>query len=293
MVNKLHSIYAQIALSSWNIGVHTVCSLLLLNIYRKNDGPGVQQLYLLNLSAVELIKNLFFLVFCVSIVVEFQLPHTIMWLCYSCIDLIFILVMTIITADRLIASLLNLQYAGTFTPFRAKITIFCAWFVSFILTPSMFGILYAAHGFTALDDAVSYTHKFIFPTLYVLYIVFASITYLIMFMIFVRSRRRSSYAQQSAFQLFTHSKFYVALLLIASFLLFSVIPMLIKSGMRLKIIAQNQNVDNVMNICFYISDTADGIIYILFYPPVRNILRKVLCKFCDTPLQEQGSTVAA
>ena len=266
-----------VALAVLNISVHTICTSLLCLIYRKGNGSKTQQLYMLNLSLLELMKNIFFFVWNLTAAVGFELPATIMWLSYLCIFAVNISSMSLLTGDRLAASWLNVRYNNICTVFRVKVAILCTWVVCLVVVPSVFSVLYAVYGICVLDRIMKYTHKFAFPVIYILFFIFASITYAALFVFFVNSRNRSSSTHLSVLHLFRNSKFYVALLLISSFLVLSVLPQLVKSAMVLKILAFDETLKWTANVAFYLSDTADGVIYFLFYAPVRKLILKFLC----------------
>ena len=116
-----------------------------------------------------------------------------------------------------------------------------------------------------------------------LYFLFATISYTVMFMIFVRSRRQLSSSsqegstQRSLFYWFKHSKFYIAIIIISSFLLCSVIPSIIVSYIFFVFKGSASSFDvelvlNVSNIAMYLSDTIDAFIYFLMYAPIRRLL---------------------
>ena len=276
MSNNNYIVHMHVALSGLNIGLHTICSTLLCHIYRTSDGSKTQQLYLLNLSMMELLENIFFFVWNLTYAVGVVSYGSVMWLLYLSILLVNISAMFLITADRLVASWLILRYNYICTVFRVKVAILCTWVFCLIVVPSVFGALYFAYGLSVLDEAELYAHRIIFPVTYFSFFVFASSAYTIMFVIFVKSRRRISSMHQPVLYLIRSSKFYIALLLILSFLLLSVLPQLIKSGMVLHIIEYNHTLKWVLNIAFFFSDTADGIIYFIFYSPIRKLLGKFL-----------------
>ena len=126
MVSRLPFIFYRSVVPSLNVALHTVCSLLLFQIYRQNNRSKPQHLYLLNLSVAELLKNFRQVIHSVS-----HIPKNdqIVWVHHELVMEIFnsslfvsyILAMFLLTADRLCASLLNIRYNSKCTVFKAKV----------------------------------------------------------------------------------------------------------------------------------------------------------------------------
>ena len=97
-------------------------------------------------------------------------------------------------------------------------------------------------------------------------------TYATLFAASVQSRRRSTSSRQSTFHTFTHSKFYVAGLLIFSFLLLTVVPRVTHSIIVLSDVQLSRTANIIPAILAYLSDTADAVIYIFMYNPTLKLL---------------------
>ena len=127
-----------------------------------------------------------------------------------------------------------------------------------------------------------------------LFLLFAVVSYLIMFLKYIKSRRSSMSTHQSKFFLFRTSKFYVSLLLITSFIILSVIPSLIMSSSPIDESLNNNYL--YLEITSVLSDTVDGVIYVLLYAPVRTILKmKVISiyNWCTSRRLQDGASVIA
>ena len=181
----------------------------------------------------------------------------------------YIFAMFMIATDRLAASLLNLRYKNVCTVFKAKKIIICTWTLFFLVIPTIYLVLCTQLGFSLMNDATHIVGHFLTPLLYITYLLFASTTYLIMFCMFVRSRRRcsSTLQKQSVLQMFARSKFYVAVLIMTTFLILQVIP-----GILILWVDLQWSKIFISVILASFSYTVDGIIYILMYKPVRNLL---------------------
>ena len=277
-----NSLYTDIIFSSVNVVLHMICSLLLSHIYKHGIGSKIQPLYLVNLSVTELVRNFYFLVGKSILVADGvgndipKIPEkewAIRWIINVCTKSINILAMFLITGDRLALALLGIRYNNIVTVSRVKVAIICSWSFCLLLAPSIFALLYIVYGAEEVKKTCEHEGFYIFPVIHVLFFVFAVTTYIIMFIAFVRSRRRSSVSQHSVLYLFAHSKFYAAVLLMASFLLLMVIPSIVFFSM----VESDTLTDSsryILIVLTCLSDTFDGIIYFIFYPPVRQLIRK-------------------
>ena len=284
-------VYGYITLSSINTVLHTFCVILLLKTY-KLASHTVQHLLLLNLSMAELVRNALSLVRNVLVLfgMVFQKKYHIAIIIKKTLEYfnfavpitthtIFLIAITLLTSDRLAATVLNIKYKVVCTTRRAKIICFSSWFFSVIvLVPVLTGMM----SVTAAEEMDSNSVKrkiliYTFLVMHVFYLVFAIISYAIMFTTFVRSRSQSissssgdTATQRSFLYWFTHSKFYVSLILITSFLIFSVFPIIYLVCARAY--SWNLDVANYILMKTYLSDTVDAFVYFFLYVPVRRLL---------------------
>ena len=273
MDDSMKQLCVDISFSALNILLHITCAILLLHVYQKQNASKTQKLALLNLSIAELARNIY--VFIGSIMLVTVGKNLIMFCIFRilllCIYLNYIFAMFFIMADRLAASVLNIRYIIVCTTCKTKTVILCTWFFSFLVTPLIFSVLYARSGSKYVYEAIDNNLPYIGITLQMMFLVFSVTSYTIIFAVFVRSRRRSTLSQQSLFQFFTRSNFYAALLLISTFVVLQGIPGIMWVYMILR-----QDYNNTLvyfiTILLSLSDTVDGIIYILLYSPVRNAL---------------------
>ena len=130
-------------------------------------------------------------------------------------------------------------------------------------------------------------------TLCSIYLVFSTLTYIVIFKKYVRSKRtiqRSSgrrdqrQYQLSAWKIFAKSQFFISVLLIGSFLMFAVIPRLMRTiwYYHFKKHLTYDAIKQFYMISSRISFTVDGVIYIFLQKPIRNLLcRKLRRVFCN------------
>ena len=137
-----------------------------------------------------------------------------------------------------------------------------------------------------LIDRIKYVIKifdtYIPPTLEVTYLIFAVVTYLVMFSKYVQSKRTFEQSDSSAITLFLHSRFFIPVLLISSYLIFTVIPTIIVIVWWWT--SPNYAVEafRIFVMCTKISVrlscTVQAFIYLFIKPQVRTLFfRKVCC----------------
>ena len=264
-----------ILLTSVNVLLHTICLLLLVNIYRKENEHKPQPLYLINLSFTELtqnLHNLFYIFHWYSSTRKMRSLYTIDCMPFM---VMYNISLFLLTADRLCAGLLNLRYKAVCTVYRVKVAILCSWCFSLLVIPSIFVPIYEIYGYKTIPKAIRIFFDFVDPAIRLCNFLFITTTYIIVFVIFVRSRRRVE-AGRSIFNIFVRSNFSVALLIVSTWILLTVIPFFtvyILFLTKFTIIAQPKMIIHVATLLNFFSDTVDAIIYIVIYPPVWNLLK--------------------
>ena len=123
-----------IVLTSVNVLLHSICLILLAHVYWNENEHKPQSLYLLNLSAVELVRNLntFF-----NFVYMYGNSEKMISVYHTSAIFVFITYvgsMFLITVDRLVAVLLNFRYKRVCNLYRVKIAILCIWRFSVLVT---------------------------------------------------------------------------------------------------------------------------------------------------------------
>ena len=199
---------------------------------------------------------------------------------YQCLMAMFVL-----TGDRLVCILLDIRYPVYFTFSRSLIIVGFMWMVSVSTTLSV--CTYVQHLMVLKDRASmgtldSVIQVYVISTLVLMFLIFAVFSYTIMFKKFLHSRRSLVSSEDpthkvSAWQTFRKSKFFICVLLVSSFLVFSSLPTLIQK-LRTLITGTPHNQAPIflryVNISLLLSDTADGLIYVFLKPDVRKLLKK-------------------
>ena len=266
-------------LLSLNVALHTASILLLFGVYRKEARSKNQCLYLLNLSITELLKNLLELIL-KEISMDIMSTEFLVRACLVVITRILpFLAMFLLTIDRLAASLLHVRYKSVFTNKRIKAAICGTWMTCLIIISVTVGASHVLGGWLRVMLVFSIFQIYVIPIISIVYLLFTIITYIVMFVVFIRSRRNSTAGEQSLFYMFRHSKFYMGILLTSSFLVLTVVPNCAVSTMFF-LVMHGVKIDHAGGDLFvminqllpWISDTVDGLIYIVLFAPVRKLI---------------------
>ena len=208
--------------------------------------------------------------------------------------------MILITVDRLMAAVCGVRYKTICTVSRAKVIVTYSWIALFVIPAAAIAGIYFTyeqeerlHWLSKGDMLLCVGLIFVPAVLNCLFLLFAFISYLIMFLTFVKTERNISSRNRSVFQMFRNSKFYVAILIITSFLLLKVIPSLV----FFVITAFKTNISHVplwLQICMRASDTADVLIYTFLYTPVQKFWMQKIRSCCpETEMQNEKVPVAS
>ena len=309
----------KLTLESINVVLHTISIYLLVSTFKRGQKTS-QHVYLMNLSATELLRNIVLLVlsglniqirsystnfntlniFTVSISDIKKILSQLQSSKSEIYDLtdktgflglinqtsmywVYIFAMFLITADRLMAVVLRHKYSSLCTVYRAKVIVITSWFLLAVVPVSSISAVYFSY---PQNTRLEWLQRigllmrvgliYLPAILNFLFILFAITSYLIMFLKFIQTERNiSNRPNRSVFQMFRNSKFYVAVLIIASFLILSAIPL----AVNFVLTAFEVPVSHVplwLLICLRLSDTADVIIYTFLYTSVQKFWRMKL-----------------
>ena len=285
------------ALLVFNVALHSTGCYLLHSTIKKGRGY-IQQLFIMNLSVSELLKNLLKL-FRYTIQLTglfYTLPQALnvavfyvrlnhIWGVY----MLSYLSMLYITADRLLATTLNLKYKLYITELKAKVLVVFSWVVVLLFSFSL-SILHHTTGFV-IDNihAASF-----YAVSHIFYTVLAIFTYLSIFGKFTRSRRLLSEKdghekteicrnKQGTFDAFRHSRFFICVLIITSYLILTVIPGLV----YIKLKTRSSLMKYSVHICYILSDTVDACIYIFLQRTLRSLLMEKIKFVCNIKQEEK------
>ena len=273
-----------------NMALHTFGFLLLCCVKQK----GSQLIFLLNLSISEFLKN-----FVLSLKTLQQLLsnsknslilieeiHIYVGIVYDySIMFSYYMTMFAITADRYFIILLGKRYQNYWSTIRTKYLLVITWILG-ILTSLTISLAYKFMGdhkeiryFINAPDREAAVVVYSSPLIDAIFIVLAIAVYYKIFRKYTRSQQKLSNdaihrQRESAFQLFVQSKFFIAVLLISSFLMFTIIPDMIFSYYQISDKPISSKLDTICYILFVTSDLADVFIYVFVQVKVRKILWK-------------------
>ena len=264
--------YCFIVESAFNLFMHIICLLLLGHVYFSKRLKKTQLVFLINLSASDGIGNLCNLIYTLlRLYTKSELAHCVYRIVLYPYTTTFIAGLFLITSDRLAASLLKLRYKSICTVSRAKKIVLIIWCLSALGIPCAFAIIFACKGYTAMKKALDITHDFVIPIMFALASLFITISYIIIFVQYVKSRRRSTSTNHSIVYLFLNSTFSQAVILTAVQVIFVATPMIITFTMNV------EHIQRTYHILFFgllpnFTGTLDPIIYVFLYAPVRQVL---------------------
>jgi hypothetical protein len=288
-----------------NLILHSIGIYALINVY-KNGVQTVEQLYIINLSLVELATQLLdfirhlpnFLTFsdnASSTVQEVQ--YYLKIVLFTGVCPVYYLSMNYITINKLIEVILNIRYSVYWNEGKAKILLKITWCISIIVCIG-FSLSYRFYKYQ-FEDVF---YKYVYPMFNFGFIIMATFTYSFIFYQFKQTRlppsrynsnQRKRYSEDLKKQkssiasrfvrrstvtlkVFKNSRFYVSVLLILTFLVFLVIPDVVYLVYGIILKNESQILETVVQISYELSFLADGFIYIFMQPRVRNLIRRKL-----------------
>lgn len=295
--------YIELILRIINTLCHTGCGYLLICQY-KRDRKGVQQLLMINLCANELVMNLLGIFYTppelfVSLKDESKETSDVfrsyVLVCGATgIYYSYYLSMIFITFDRLLGIRLHIQYR-VYVPFRLVKGILITSWVSCITISIIF--MFLRRFLPLVIQNYFHSEMYLELVLNFSFLSLAAVTYIFMFNAFrtsyVKRNNRTNpterKAKESVATAFMSSRFYITVLIILTYIIFTVIPNLIfifHSGKLSELTVV------LFNISYRLSDLSDAIIYVFLQKSVREIFwRKLNCR--DVEVRASRSSTAA
>lgn len=313
-------------LNCTNFFLHSFGSYILLKLY-PHSRHKAQQLYLVNLGISECLINLLESIRTVIILTQTEgkpsqvgrlTRYYILSIAFTGLSLVFYLIMIFITIDRLMIMILTYRYRRYWNERKARYLLIATWLFG-AATSSTVALLYH----TSDTHWESFFFKYIYPTIEILFILIALLTYSFIFHSYRKKRRladqhpstkRSSvrprrvsvitgsynthHRKNNSFikrkgkekdlqENINNSVFYIPVLLITSFLLFMIIPDMV----YLFVGIINKNTSDILSICCWLSygtsNFLDAWIYIYFQHDVRNFITSTFM-----PRKRKVATVA-
>ena len=288
-----------IVLSSLNVILHTV-GILLLGTRYKGGHKTSQIVFLINMSFAEALVNTFKLVLILLYTFVIQdikdPPHFILILyesltimMYTGVDYLYLLSLFYITSDRLACVLLGMRHQTVWNHHQSKMLVLATWIFNVLVSISICLFFYYCYVLQERSDEafIALVNTYIPVVIQCLFITFGIISYFIMFQSYVTSRRtihsfnQSGDRPQSLCHIFLTSQFFVSILIITSSLVLAIIPNVVYTLVLILGVPIDEtlslHVSIARNIGGMLSDSVDGLIYVLLEPTVRKLLfEKVL-----------------
>lgn len=278
--------------------LHGVGLFLLYTLYKreKRTKESSQSLYLINLAASEFLWNFLFTIRdIVKLFYYFGYNKTELHKVFWCMSIgnatgvtyINILAMIYLTGDRLLHIALNLKYYRYWNVEKTKILIAVTWVVNILLSVGFAILMYYKFDYMRNEAQISKIMSvYVMTALYSFYLLFALFSYMSMFIRYVKSQRQvrrlahsNSEENNSILSVFVKSKFFLSVILIASYLVLTVLPCLVRS---LWYISFPGTMTYAMTAYYLfstrLSHTADAFIYTFMQKRVRELLwKKMKC----------------
>lgn len=229
--------------------LHLIGSFLLWKTY-KWERVTTQQLLIFHLSVCECIINGNWIIMQVLEAIWDTVHHRYCFVVYLALSGVLYKIIMFITIDRLIAVLLHLKYPQYWTVQKTRIALIFVWAFGIVLT-LCFIICNKFLGYWY--RAVEVAHiKMVFSLCYTLV---ALITYVVIFLNYKKSRSLIHGRSNRS------SRFYVAVLIIFSYLLFNTIPFCTFAISDKDYIERPSPLEAIL---LHLGDVADATIYIFF-----------------------------
>ena len=279
-----------------NVILHLTC---LRNLAKTYTGRyrNPQHLYLVNLSAAIVARNL---VYMALVVLDWKtgLVTEQLFMLYiinsAAVFTLYVCAVILVTGDRLLVSLLNLRYRASYTAGNARKTIVAVWFIVCVVACSLCGlVLRFAHGnltmLEMLENMINIIHwvetlEKYEAVLSAVQMTFTITAYILIFIQYSTSRRlATSYNRPSSrpsfCSLFRNSRFSIAVVLVSSFLLLTALPHIVHCLVQLSSEQSTENtkaavIEMFLYVLRYVADILDALVYVFLYPPVRKLFRE-------------------
>ena len=256
------------------------CGLYLLNSLLKDGRLEVCHIYIMNLGATEIILNMNFLVlYVVRTINEYndailnykQANKYLLLIMQTVVSFSYYVSMLLITIDKALDVRLNIRYPIYCTFKTAKYFVCGTWIVGSVIFISI-AIGHEVSGFS-YQATIGYAHL----TLDFTFICVAVFSYGYIFHKFRQTREiptasQSCTSRQNIFQVFRNSRFFVAGLLILSFLVLLIFPDLLFTFGEFEGIA----VGIIATTLTHLNFVSDAVIYIFMDRLVKGMLYKKL-----------------
>lgn len=280
-----------------NIIAHSIGIYLLRSIHKRGGGD-VQQIYIINLSLVEIFICI--INFSLNVLNLLPLPkHSLSnvrmvqeyatIVIHTMLSFVFYASMILVTLDKVFEVWLNIKYSLFCNSRKARYLVYTSWLIGFTI------FLVIISSYLLLRFQYHKFNEYCFMTFDFLFLTTAVISYGSIFYKYKETRRHPAMGvhvnypanNNNTFSVLLNSRFYISILLIVSFILFMVVPDFI----YVLLLLRNEHthgshhgetawpgtklIEQVISMLYAFSFLVDACIYILMQEKVRKrLIRK-------------------
>ena len=305
LVTRLVRHFILLSFDAANIILHSAGLSLLVKTFQGHN-ETVQHVYLINLSTIELLKSIIYLALNIIACNYDSLKnlknndnnhsnnnnnsssskvilHLYVYMVFVAVALqcLYFFAMLFITADRLVATILNIKYNMFWNVSKTKVLLSRVWGFCSVIWLSAITSICVIYGVDVHLKATVYkVHHYTMSMLSIMFLVFAIVSYILMFVSYMRSERKkisfgAGIRRKDTYHIYRNSRFYIAVLLIASYMGLMVVPGVITTSYWAVGSIVPETLALYIDISITLADTADGVIYVFMYTPVRRCLGRL------------------
>ena len=199
------------------------------------------------------------------------------------IDLIVALVF--VTGDRLLYIRYNTKYTAYWNIDRVWRLLVVSWSCALSIGIAFSLLMYFKYDYVRFEARINRAMTvYALSVLNTIYLVFAVVSYVIMFLHYSASQRRTHIGHSGGFfKAFRRSKFFIPVVIVTSSLCLVVLPSLARKSHFILGYKTPYELTFFYLVALRLSYTVDGIIYSLLQRPVRNLLWNIIRnRSCNT-----------
>lgn len=281
-----------LVLNLTNVILHSF-GIYLLKIVCKRFKKTEQLVFLAHLSIAESLMNFielirrildFLWIYDIRSHVIIEAHHYLQIVSLTGISFVFYMEMLYITFDRLVSILMNVYYPLYWNVTKTRYLLYATWLVGAILCVTICVTHYILHFNWRMP-----TFTYFYPIVDVLFIILSIITYTLIFYKYWKSAKKIGankntpgvlQSKQSGFTFFRKSRFYIPVLLITTFFLFTASSDLIYLSYVRLVGKESETLLVVCWILYAVSNLIDVLIYIFMHHRVKTVLKEKVQRWC-------------
>ena len=279
-----------IGIDAGNVVFQSLCCYVLTTIYRQSRVKKTQQLYLINLAAIETFSNALLMARdVVNLKVGRLQPgkvrdvHKTFFWCMNMfyvtgVSYVYLSAMFCITGDRLCLVLFSSNYRCKMTIKRAKRLILSTWVIGIGIGIGFFMLTYFKFDYVRKEAKISKIMSvYVLSTLYAVYLVFVVVAYVSITLKYLIIERRMSLSQAAISHRPSTTqqhrpRFTLCTFLVITYVSLTLLPSLTRAGMYMAEVKVPYAITYWYLISIRISYTVDGVLYVFMQKKARELL---------------------